>query len=1114
MAANNLGTAYIKIAPQMEGIQGAITRGLQSAVKSSTVAASALGTAISMGVSKAVSAVTNSLDRAISRVDTLNTFPKIMKNLGFTAEESSASVNKLSDRIEGLPTALDEIVTYTQRLASTTGNLNKGMKNATSIAIAFNDAALAGGKGQIEANRAFEQFVQVVSRGRPTMQDWKIMLEVMPGQLKQMAKYMGENNDSLKEYAKQIGKTADQLDGMDLYEWISADKNAYAKERLDQFTTALVELDEKGGAGITSFKDQVGDATHTIGNAMRLIPLRISKAVAEIIQSFDTVAIYEAIDKFSSSFKAVAQWIVKYMVPPIKNYVLPALKTVIGMIAKVFETIGNNEVLSNALAGIIYALVGFKAIKSVVPIIKTTGKVVGGLFSKLNVFKGASSLGSGLGGIVASILKPLGSTQVLKGAASAALVAAGVWAFAEGIAKVSSAYIDWGKVALLEVNMAIITAVIAAIGALAGTGAIIGGVATTVISGGLWLFASALADISPKLDKIKWASIYALTGHIATVSAILTAIVGLSLIGAVGAVANAVIGGGLLVAAAGLATASTLASKIDLKRINNLSLAVAEVSLILGTLVGFEMFGAIGAVCDAVISGGLLVSAIALEETVKHVKGLNKDTFKKFTDCLGEVSIALSIASLWSGLGALGSLFNDVIAGGVLVAAMALEEASKHIKNVKESDYQRLSKVFEEISSWETGGILSTFGKMLSSGNLKSVAEHVRDTASILNSVPTLPKDEKINRLKEVIKNLSEIEIKGSGLFENRGGAAEELEKIVGHAVNIGIKLNTLPWIDYDKTARLVDCIKVFDRIDENAKNGIMRLSEAKDSILNILVITATLLKVPDNLPSRAQLVVDAMKKFSGFNAEAISAQAAANAVGKLLAALVVAMQNGEQRMIESGKNLAIKVRDGIGSMTDRFAEVAKNLQGAFWGGLESKLQDEYNQGKALASKVKEGVDALINNGSFKASGENAGKGVINGLKATYFTAYSAGRGLADKLIQGVKDRGKEGSPWKTTFQSGQFAGLGLAEGLLDTESDVTRAAEALADAAQSALGLDGRDLGAGLAYTHLNAQTGLTSGISGSGAVTQYNTFNQVDSNLDMQEISKRLGWQVATAI
>lgn len=1114
MAANNLGTAYIKIAPQMEGIQGAITRGLQSAVKSSTVAASALGTAISLGVSKAVSAVTNSMDRAISRVDTLNAFPKIMKNLGFSTEESTSAIEKLSNRIEGLPTGLDEIVNYTQRLASTMGNLNKDIYNATNLAIAFNDAALSGGKGQYEANRAFEQFSQVLSRGRPSMQDWKIMMEVMPGQLKQMARYMGSNNKSLQEYAKNAKKTVDQLDGMDLYNWISENKNEKAKERLQDLTKALIDLDNNGGAGITSFKDQVGDATHTIGNALRLIPLRISKGVAAVIQAFGTQDIYNAVDKFSSSFKGVADWIVKYMVPPIKNYVIPALKAVLGAIGNLFKMIGENEVASKALAYLIEGFVAFKAVKSVVPVIKSVSNLAGGLASKLKLFKGAQSLGSGIGGVVASILKPLGSSEVLKGAASAALVAAGVWAFAEGIAKVSSAYIDWGKVALMELNMAAITAIIAAIGALAGAGAIVGGVASAVIGGGLWVFANALADLTPKIDAIKWASIYALSGHIAALSAILTSFVALSAIGSIGAVADAVIGGGLLVAAIALANTSKYAERIELDKIKKFSAVLAEVSVILGLISGFSIFGAIGSIANAILSGGLLVAAIALQETQNHVKGLNSKTFQKFTDCLGQVSSALAIASLWSGFGAIGSLFNDVIAGGVLVAAIALESASAHIKNVKQDDYKRLSEVFKEISSWETGGIISSFGKMLSSGNLKNVAEHVRDTAETLNRVPALPEDDKINRLKDVIRNISTIEIHGSGLFENRGGAAEELEKIVGHIVNIGTKLNGLPWIDYDKTARLVDCIKVFDRIDDKAKDGIMRLSEAKDSFLNILVITGTLLKVPDNLPSRAQLIVDSLKKFEGFNATAISVEAAAAAVAKLLTAIIQAMQNGKSKMFAAGVLLADEVRNGVMSSVDKFAEAGRNLQGAFWGALESKMQDEYSQGKALANKVKSGIDSIVNSDSFRNSGKNAGNGLINGLKTTFTTAYQAGRNIAQRIIDGIKARGQEGSPWKTTFQSGVFAGQGLANGLLEAKDDVVRAAEVVAGATQEALGLEDKTFAVGQANTRLSPQTALTSGMNGSGGQVIQNNEFYVDSELDVKDVSKRLGWQVATAL
>ena len=377
--ANNLGTAYIKIAPQMQGIQSTIasalgsagTSGGESFNKSFSLKAGAIAGIISSVTTKAISAITNQLDNAITRVDTLNVFPKIMKNLGYETDESSRSLERLTQRIEGLPTTLDEIVTWTQRLASSMDSLADGEMNATDLAIAFNDAALSGGKGQAEANRAFEQYVQIIGRGRPMMQDWKIMLEVMPGQLKQITRYLGQNSESLQKYAKNIKKTVDQLDGMDLYEWISEEKNAYAKERLAEFNQALVTLDKEGGAGIVAFKDQVGDATHTIGTAMRLIGVRISKALATVIQAFGANDIYEAIDKFTQSFKGIGEWIAANIVPVIKDVVIPVLKNVFAAIKNVFEFVSKNESVKRALVIVLEGFIAFKVVSGILATVTT-----------------------------------------------------------------------------------------------------------------------------------------------------------------------------------------------------------------------------------------------------------------------------------------------------------------------------------------------------------------------------------------------------------------------------------------------------------------------------------------------------------------------------------------------------------------------------------------------------------------------------------------------------------------------------------------------------------------------------------------------------------------------
>lgn len=400
--ANNLGTAYIRIAPQTEGIQSTIQNAMNKAGseggdafnKGFSLKAGAIAGVVSSVTSKAINAISNQFSSAVSRVDTLRVFPKIMQNLGYETEESNAALAELSTRIEGLPTTLDEIVTYTQRLASSMNSLYKGEVNATDLALAFNDAALAGGKGQVEANRAFEQFVQVMGRGRPMMQDWKIMLEVMPGQLKQMAKYMATNNVSLQNYAKAAGKTADTLDGMDLYEWISEDKNTYAKERLAEFTQAMIRLDKEGGAGITSFRDQTKDATQTIGTALRLIPVRITKALASVIEAFGAGDIYTVLDKFTKSFKSIGEWIVKYIVPPIRDYVIPAIGAVLKAVKGFIEYLASPQG-QQARIFVISLVATFVTLKTVVPIIagvKAAMTAFGAALSSVTGVAGATAL--------------------------------------------------------------------------------------------------------------------------------------------------------------------------------------------------------------------------------------------------------------------------------------------------------------------------------------------------------------------------------------------------------------------------------------------------------------------------------------------------------------------------------------------------------------------------------------------------------------------------------------------------------------------------------------------------------------------------------------------------
>ena len=132
-------------------------------------------------------AITASIDSAVSRYDTLNRFPKIMEQMGFSAGETDEAMRKLSDGVQGLPTALDSITGAAQRIASMTGDL----VTAADLTVALNNAFLASGATTDAASRGMEQYMQIISRGKPEMEDWKTLQETMPYALQKVAESFG-----------------------------------------------------------------------------------------------------------------------------------------------------------------------------------------------------------------------------------------------------------------------------------------------------------------------------------------------------------------------------------------------------------------------------------------------------------------------------------------------------------------------------------------------------------------------------------------------------------------------------------------------------------------------------------------------------------------------------------------------------------------------------------------------------------------------------------------------------------------------------------------------------------------------------------------------------------
>ena len=201
------------------------TSGIQKS--GSTVKSIIAGLGITKLISTAMNTIKNSTDDAIKRLDTLNNFPKVMSNLGISAKESQKSIEKMSDKLAGLPTTLDQGASAVQRFTSANGDVEK----STDIFLALNNAILAGGAStEIQAS-ALEQMSQAYAKGKPDMMEWRSLMTAMPAQLKQVADAMG--------YA-----SADEL-GESL-------RNGTVS--MDEFMGTITKLNTEGLNGFQSFE--------------------------------------------------------------------------------------------------------------------------------------------------------------------------------------------------------------------------------------------------------------------------------------------------------------------------------------------------------------------------------------------------------------------------------------------------------------------------------------------------------------------------------------------------------------------------------------------------------------------------------------------------------------------------------------------------------------------------------------------------------------------------------------------------------------------------------------------------------------------------------------------
>lgn len=366
--------------------------------KSNKAGASIKNLVVSLGLVKVAAAafnvLKNSLDSAISRFDTMQKFPKVMKALGFSAEDSQKSINKLSDGIDGLPTKLDDVVASTQQMTAITGDLDR----STDTVLALNNAFLASGASTEDASRGMQQYNQMLSTGQVDLESWKTLQETMPLALQKTAEAMGF-----------VGKSAQR----DLYNALKEGTVTF-----DQFQDKLIELGTGTGMLATLAKENSLGIATSFGNLSNAV----SKGVANLITKFDELVqkltgktIAQNIDSMKSIINKSFEEMSKVMDILIDNTddMISAFKGLLDIV----------ELLAPAFIAATGAYVGFKTALALGTLISFVGKIYGvitALGSMVSMF-GVSGTAYAL----LSAIIPAGLTvfQLLSGVIGAAVAA-------------------------------------------------------------------------------------------------------------------------------------------------------------------------------------------------------------------------------------------------------------------------------------------------------------------------------------------------------------------------------------------------------------------------------------------------------------------------------------------------------------------------------------------------------------------------------------------------------------------------------------------------------------------------------------------------------------------
>lgn len=336
-----------------------------------------------VGITKAIGATMNvlssSFDGAINRFDTMQSYPKVMKSLGFSIEQSQKSVAKLNQSVQGLPTNLADVVTTSKSLAAVTSNIDK----ATDTTIALNHAFLASDSSSEDASRGLQQYSQMLAKGTVDMQSWRTLQETMAPALTKVAKKLGITSGNANE----------------LYDALQNGTITF-----DQFNDAMIECDtETGGFAETALEASKGIKTSmtNIKSAVQNLEQGFLSAMNNMLKSKAMGGLVDNLEKIKSKIYDFRNSIMESKDDGLTWDFKPG---VLENVSKAMDWLADRA--NNAKAMVQQFYDGFMktdAVQNAITLFDKVKDAIGNVMDKLQDSKVFEQLGQDIGNIIAKV---------------------------------------------------------------------------------------------------------------------------------------------------------------------------------------------------------------------------------------------------------------------------------------------------------------------------------------------------------------------------------------------------------------------------------------------------------------------------------------------------------------------------------------------------------------------------------------------------------------------------------------------------------------------------------------------------------------------------------------